>query len=270
MALDFSEYFKKYEALLSQADSLFNKIEQDSKGLVKCGKGCSDCCYALFDLSLVEAAYLNHHFRKNFSGAELSRILERADQADREIYKIKRDIFRASQEGRDMMEIMREVAMQKVRCPLLGDDDLCELYEHRPLTCRVYGIPTAFGGQSHTCNRSGFKPGEKYPTVNIEKFQDMLIALSNEMARGLGSSYSDIGNVLVPASMALMNDYDEGYLNIKGDGPGKGAAKPPKTESGKQSEACSSCGQDESACAGCSENSFTMTIGKADDDKENE
>lgn len=269
MALDFSEYFRKYEALLSQADSFFSKIEQDNPEAVKCGKGCADCCYALFDLSLIEAVYLNYHFGEKFSGAERSNILERADQADREIYRIKKKVFKASQEGADMMEIMREVALQKVRCPLLGEGDLCELYEYRPLTCRIYGVPTAFGGESHTCSRSGFKPGEKYPTVNIEKFQDMLIALSNEMARGLGSGYSDIGNILVPASMALMTDYNEGYLKIE-DNDGSTPASRPATGASpdKKSEACSSCGQDESACASCSENSFTMTIGKVDDDDE--
>jgi Fe-S-cluster containining protein len=274
MALDFTEYFERYEAVVAEVDAVFQKFESDMPELVKCGKGCSDCCHALFDITLAEALYLNHKFNEKFSGIERSEVLQRADQADRQIHKLKRKVFKASQEGRPATEILNEVARARVRCPLLGDDDLCSLYESRPITCRLYGVPTSIAGEAHTCNQSGFKGGEKYPTVNMDIVIDKLISIGKDMQKGIESKFNDLGDMLVPVSMALVTNYDEKYLGVKG----KEAPKPKKaaqtgttfTGSQKPQElkapaaapkdsACSSCSEPKSACETC--NSKTIVLG---------
>ena len=108
---DFSAIFAKYEALRDSVDALFADISAKYPDCVKCSQGCSDCCHALFDLSLVEAMYLNAKFPAAFpSGLERSAILQAADQADRCLYKFKRKIFKDAQAGRDSKEIFAEVA----------------------------------------------------------------------------------------------------------------------------------------------------------------
>ncbi|MBG0776812.1 MAG: YkgJ family cysteine cluster protein [Desulfovibrionaceae bacterium] len=246
MALDFSAYFENYEKLLAEVDAVFARVQRDHPECVACQPACSDCCYALFDLTLVEALYLNHHFNERHQGMDRSRILERADQADRESYRIKKALFHASEEGRPSSEILAEVARLRLRCPLLGEDDTCELYEHRPVTCRLYGIPTAIGGEAHTCGKSGFEPGGRYPTVNIEVLQDRLMAMSHELAADLDTRYTDLGSMLVPVSMALMNTYDEEYLGVQ-------AAQPaPDAEAGTiVLDGRGGVGFEESPCASC-------------------
>jgi hypothetical protein len=102
----------------------------------------------------------------------------------------------------------------RVRCPLLDDDNRCDLYEHRPVTCRLYGIPSAYGGESRTCGHSGFTPGEQYPTVNMEQIHERLHALSRDLMASVRSKHVAMDEILVPVSMALMNKYDEAYLGI--------------------------------------------------------
>ncbi len=269
MAFDLTPYFQQYEALRKNVDQIFGNVAQEYSDQVRCGKGCSDCCYALFDLTLVEAMYINYHFNRQFEGMERSTILQRADDADREIYRLKRKVFKASQEGKDTAEILRQVSEQKVRCPLLGDDDLCVLYDYRPVTCRLYGIPTVIGDAAHTCHRSAFEPGRSYPTVQMSRLQEALFDLSHQMVRGIRSKYSDLGNMLVPPSMALLTDYDEAYLNIAEEGELLPHEMPQDAGCSSCGQDQASCGQDPSACAGCSPDQ-SIVIGQTDDDSEEE
>ncbi len=279
MALDFTEYFQRYEAVVAEVDAVFKKFETEMPDLVKCGKGCSDCCYALFDITLAEAIYISKKFNERFSGLERSEILQRADKADRQIHKLKRKVYKATQEGRPASDVILEVAKARVRCPLLNDDNLCSMYEHRPITCRLYGVPTSIAGEAHTCNQTGFKGGEKYPTVNMDIVLDRLIGIGKDLQKGIGSRFKELGDILLPLSMAIVTDYNEEYLGVKDGGkaaPKKaaqtgttftGAGKKPKevkapdAEKGKD-EACASCTESKSACATCDLKTITLGGGK--------
>ena len=214
MDFDFTPFFERYERMAAEADAVFARVAEQHPDKVRCRQGCCDCCHALFDLSLIEALYLNAKFNEIYSGQERSDILNRADDADRATYKIKRDAFKASQDGRPVAEIMDMVGKAKVRCALLNDEDRCDLYEHRPLTCRLYGVPTAIHGEGHGCGLSGFEPGQPYPTVQLEKILDRLAALSQDLVDSLPTKHVRMADLLVPVSMALQNTYDDEYLGI--------------------------------------------------------
>lgn len=215
---DFSDIFQRYLELRGNVDALFASISRDFPDCVKCKEGCSDCCHALFDLSLVEAVYLNSRFKALFPlGAERSAILSSADEADRKAYKLKRKLYKDSQAGRDSNEILEEVGRTRLRCPLLGADDRCRIYAERPITCRVYGVPANIAGQAHSCGLSGFAPGRQYPTISLDSIQARLQLLSQELAdlvRAQGGRYSALHEIFVPVSMALINEYDAAYLGL--------------------------------------------------------
>lgn len=213
--MELEPFFKRYEALLKMSDDLFSKVKNEFPDCVKCEIGCSDCCYALFDLTLIEALYVNDHFRKTFKGRERERQLEIANQIDRKIYKLKRKAYKEMENGKSEGLILKEMAAEKVRCPLLNEQSKCDLYQYRPVTCRIYGIPTSIAGESHTCGVSGFKEGESYPTVKLETIQKQLYQISTELAQAIGSRFSRMGEMLVPLSMALLTEYDETYLGVK-------------------------------------------------------
>ena len=212
--MDLTPYFKKYEALVATADAAFDRVKKAHRDCVKCAEKCSDCCFALFDLTLIEALYIHHHFNEKFKGSPKVEFLEKANRADRRIYKIKRKAYRDLQSGKNEGEILAEMAFERVRCPLLNDKDLCALYEYRPLTCRFYGIPTAIGGAGHTCGKSGFLQGEQYPTINLDAVHGRLQQISAELLRDIKSKNIKLADLLVPLSSAVIMDFDEVYLGI--------------------------------------------------------
>jgi Fe-S-cluster containining protein len=215
--IDFEIFFKKYETLVQASDKIFEQVKKDYPECVKCVEGCSDCCHALFDIVLVEAIYINHKFREKYQGAELEAYLEKINSIDRQIYKLKKKAFKEQQEGKDEDQILNEMAEVRVRCPLLNDSHRCDLYEYRPITCRLYGIPTAIGGRGHTCGLSGFEEGKNYPTANMDVFHKAMLKISQELVTTIGSKYYGLPEMLVPLSTALLTTYDEEYLGISGN-----------------------------------------------------
>ena len=113
MSLDFEPFFKEYEALLALADQTFEKVRKDFPDLVKCKLECADCCYALFDLPLIEALYINHHFNRKFEGKQKEDYLEAVNTIDRLIYKLKRKANKDLEAGRSEEEILTELAGER-------------------------------------------------------------------------------------------------------------------------------------------------------------
>ena len=214
MDIDFTPFFKQYEEVLAMADKVFERVKNEHSECVKCETKCSDCCNALFDLYLIEALYINDKFNKKFKDGERERLIEKSNIADRTIYKLKRKAYKDLESGKDENEILSKMAEERVRCPLLNDDDMCDLYEYRPITCRLYGIPISIGGASHTCGLSAFAEGKQYPTVNLEKIQNKLYEISVELVKEIKSRHVKLADVLVPLSMALLTIYDEEYLGV--------------------------------------------------------
>lgn len=212
--MDFSTFFKQYEALVQQADAVFARVKQEHGECVCCKEGCADCCHALFDLTLVEALYIKAKFDAQFIEAARADLIERANEADRHIYRLKRQAFKEHEDGRPEDQILEEMAAHRVRCPALNADDRCAIYAFRPLTCRIYGVPTVIGGKAHTCGLSAFNPGEKYPTVKMDAIYQRLYEISLALAQSIESRYPGLSDMLVPLSMALLTDYTEEYLGV--------------------------------------------------------
>ena len=214
MSVDLTSYFEKYEALVAQADGAFDRVKKAHADCVKCEEKCADCCFALFDLTLIEALYIHQKFNEKYQGSEKAERLEKSNRADRRIYKIKREAYNELQAGKNEGEILAAMALERVRCPLLNEKELCDLYDYRPITCRFYGVPTAIGGAGHTCGKSGFKQGEKYPTVNLDAVHSQLQRISAELLRDIQSKNIKLADLLVPLSSAVILDFDDIFLGI--------------------------------------------------------
>jgi len=214
--IEFTQFFKKYEAVVAMADNAFNKVRDNNPECVKCKINCSDCCYALFDLTLIEALYINHKVGESFDGKKKEKLEKKANIADRAVFKLKKKAYNELKSGKSEDEIIKELATKRIRCPLLNEEDCCDLYEFRPITCRFYGIPVSIGGAGHTCGLSDFKEGKSYQTVNMDAIQKKLYEISGELVRHINSKYIKLSEVLVPLSMAILNVYDKEYLGLAG------------------------------------------------------
>jgi Fe-S-cluster containining protein len=211
--------FEKYEKLLTEIEVAVDRLRGQYPEEVHCAEHCSDCCYAVFDLSLMEAVYINYRFFKKISKEKQDAILERADQTDRLYYRLKRKVHNLmTREGRSEEEILTLLAEERIRCPFLNETDLCDLYEHRPITCRVYGLPTAIRGRACTCGKSGFKTGVAYPTIFLDRIQELLFRLSRDLLEEIESGDYPLADRLVPLSNALLTDFDDSFFKLKGRG----------------------------------------------------
>lgn len=215
MIPELADIFSKYEVLVKQIDGVFKDVKNKYPDCVKCKLECADCCHALFDLSLIEALYINRNFIDRVLDQRKAEILEEANSVDRKIYQLKRKAYKSLESGEKTEEqVLFEMAAERIRCPLLNDEDKCDLYDHRPITCRLYGIPTSIAGRGHTCGISGFKEGNAYPTVNLDVIHAKLHELSQEVVVALKSKHVKMGDVLMPLSMALLTVFDETYLGL--------------------------------------------------------
>ena len=214
MELNTDPFFIGYEKLRDRADQAFVQVKEQYPDLVVCKESCADCCHALFDLTLIEAMYINSRFHQVFDQEKATALLAEADQADRKIYKIKRNAYRSLEQGVSEDDILQNLAAQRVRCPMLSADNLCSIYAFRPITCRLYGLPMAIGGKGHTCGLSGFSQGQSYPTVHMDQILDKLLSISAEFTLAMKSRHRKMGEILVPLSMALLTDYNLKYLGI--------------------------------------------------------
>jgi Fe-S-cluster containining protein len=118
-------------------------------------------------------------------------------------YRIKKKAYKDFKAGKKEDDILTDIAEKRIRCPLLNEQNLCDMYEYRPITCRLYGIPTTIGGSGHTCGKSGFVKGKQYPTVNMDILQNNLYKISK------------MADMLVPLSTTLLTDYNEEYFGLK-------------------------------------------------------
>lgn len=213
--LDFTDVFTKYESLVREVEKAVTRTREAFPDGYRCAKQCSDCCFAVFDLSLMESIYINIHFFNTLAKGFQAQILERADRADRQAYRIKRKLHTLiTREGKSESEVLSLLAEERIRCPFLGESDLCDLYDFRPITCRVYGLPTSIQGAGHTCGKSGFREGIAYPTINMDRINQHLTALSRELLEEVGARDIRLQDRLVPLSTALLSDYDGEYFGL--------------------------------------------------------
>ncbi len=215
MNLPVDKYFKRYEGLVKLVDEAFERVKTQYGDCVKCTSGCSDCCFAIFDLTFIEALYINHHFNKKYiGGSQRHEMFERANRADRKLYKLKKKAHEESVEGRDEISIIGDMSLERVRCPLLNSDNNCDLYEYRPIACRVYGIPTSAMGVSHTCGKSEFEQGTPYPALNMDAVYKKLYDISADFINEIPTNYTKMADMLVPVSTAVLTDFNDEFLGI--------------------------------------------------------
>jgi Fe-S-cluster containining protein len=192
-----------YELLIDKADEAFRKVQDEYGDCIKCRIHCSDCCHAVFGLFLIEALYIQDHFQK-LDENNRSVIFERCKEADADLKKFE-DLLKEFDGNPDMMNYA--MAKQRIRCPLLGNDDECAIYDNRPITCRVYGIPVSMKGKARVCGKSGFKDGATYPVFNLDGVYRDMFTLSNQMLREEGVEDTEKASLLISVSKILQTPF---------------------------------------------------------------
>lgn len=194
-----------YELLVDKADAFFQKIQQTHGTCVKCEPHCSDCCHAVFGLFLIEAAYVKRHFDE-LNGEKIKEALLRCNDTERALKRLEIKLKAHEADPKMGAHIL---ATERIRCPLLDDNRECILYPHRPITCRVYGIPTMIHGKPHVCGKSEFEKGRSYPAFDLDGVYRDLFNLSEELLEGAGEKDLDKASLLISVCGAIRTPLDD-------------------------------------------------------------
>ena len=130
----------EYKELLAKVDAWHRSVKERHPDQVPCTKGCRDCCIGLFDVSLADRDLLREGLAAADSAAR-KEIEERAAAL----------LVRLRELAPDLGDTLDGWSAEKiddlcdeagdVECPVLGREGECRLYAHRPLTCRMSGVP---------------------------------------------------------------------------------------------------------------------------------
>ena len=185
--MDFSYLFEPYDRLVSRADKSFERIAGEYPDCIACKPGCADCCHAVFGLFLIEAVFLKHDFDQ-LDEEEKQAALKRGLAAEKELKTLERTLEEFKDDPRMSAYSM---ARARIRCPLLSDENTCILYPYRPITCRIYGIPTMIQRVPRICGSTGFKKDQEYPIFNMDGVQKELFQLSKDLLTNEGNDAAD-------------------------------------------------------------------------------
>jgi Fe-S-cluster containining protein len=129
-----------YKELLAGVDAWYKSVKDAHPAEVPCSKGCRECCIGLFDVSLADRDLLREGLAKAEAAVRKDILTRAAALVDR-LREITPDLGNTL-DGMESNEIDDLCdAVGDVECPVLGPGGECRLYAHRPLTCRMSGVP---------------------------------------------------------------------------------------------------------------------------------
>ena len=130
-----------YRQLYSEVDAWFSACLQAGGAALACHGGCSACCRGLFDITLLDAWLLKEAFAE-LPDAVRRRVLERCQPRLAELQQrwpeLKNPYLLNALPEEEWSEMPED---DLTPCPLLDDSGFCLVYDSRPLTCRLHGLP---------------------------------------------------------------------------------------------------------------------------------
>jgi Fe-S-cluster containining protein len=137
-----NDLLDRYGDLLREVDAWFGHCLLLYPDKISCRNGCSECCRGLFDITLLDAWYLKSGFDQ-LPEPQKNKIIKAAIRRLDQLSQVNPDfaepwlLNRIPEEDWD--SLMPED--DETPCLLLSESGGCLVYEYRPMTCRLNGIP---------------------------------------------------------------------------------------------------------------------------------
>ena len=133
------------QALIQIVDSALAEATRRSGGWLVCRPGCTQCCIGVFPINQLDALRLRRGLTalEECAPERAGRVRERAREA---VVRLSPDfpgdpVSGLLNEGEETSQRFADFANEEP-CPALDPETgNCELYESRPMTCRVFGPP---------------------------------------------------------------------------------------------------------------------------------
>lgn len=215
------EILGHYDALLREVDAWFASCLQNHADLIACHHGCSACCRGLFDITLLDALYLRSGFEQLPESVQRTVRLKAA-------FRMKGLKERWPTLGESwLLNSIPETEWDDIMpeddespCVLLSNEGACLVYDHRPMTCRLNGIPLIdCDGEELfddwcTMNFVSMDPRRlrdvRYPFKEL--FLQELLLFRTMTERMFGAVYNEL-DTLIPAAVCM--DVETIIRNVK-------------------------------------------------------
>lgn len=131
-----------YLPLLADLDQWHAGAQQQHPGTIPCRAGCSACCLGPFDITVADLAVLLPAVRKLPSELRDAVILRARGNAEamRRLAPDWKAPFAVADLGESRFDAISD-ALAALPCPLLDESGECLVYQHRPMVCRLMGLP---------------------------------------------------------------------------------------------------------------------------------
>ena len=127
-----------YKRVLLDADAFFSKVMSEQPQNLQCGRGCSLCCYGLFEIGSGDVPVIAEGLAR-LHPARRRKIVRRAQEiVDSTAHPNLREC--SAEEKEAFFDRTSDLA-----CPALSENGECLMYESRPLVCRTFGLPLREG-----------------------------------------------------------------------------------------------------------------------------
>jgi len=123
-----------YTRILNRADDFFRSVAESQPQNLQCGRGCSLCCYGLFEIGsgdvplIAEGLEKLHPSRRKMIIRRSQEIIESSKHPDL----------------RNCAPSVKDAFFERTAstpCPNLNKRGECLMYDNRPLVCRTFGLP---------------------------------------------------------------------------------------------------------------------------------
>jgi Fe-S-cluster containining protein len=133
---------QEYGKHLRKVGIWFDECAGKHPTAITCRTGCSECCRGLFDITLLDALYLKSGFDRLDVGIR-ARVMDKTKARLLSLQALWPDFeapyilnYRPEEEWEILMPEDDETS-----CTLLSEGGTCLVYDFRPMTCRLHGLP---------------------------------------------------------------------------------------------------------------------------------
>jgi Fe-S-cluster containining protein len=189
--------------LLHILDNWLERANERGGEHIACRPGCAQCCVGAFAIDRLDALRLqqgmNELAERDLPRAQ--RVLQRAAESlERTVDDFPGDTETGIlDDGPEAEETFEEFANDEP-CPALDPETLtCDLYAHRPITCRVYGPPVRTEGGLGVCELCFTKasPEEIVAAEVPLEGEEIETALNRELEQAIGGGKTIVAFALL-------------------------------------------------------------------------
>lgn len=148
----------KEEAVQLASEQKLENLSQANKASITCTMGCASCCHARVDISLHEKRLLK------------ASVLAFAPQMDRKRLETQTKALSLGEWDR--------LSFQERSCLFLDKQNLCQIYDKRPLLCRRYLVSS----DPELCHQERFQEVEKLLDAELDGYLSAVFTRFHFMA----------------------------------------------------------------------------------------